>query len=174
MNRIALALWLVVVWVALWGDLSIANVASGTALAVLLLGVFPTHGERRRGLFIRPVATLRLVWYFARQMVGSNLALTRSVVSRSDRLRTGVIAVPLVCDSDGLVTVLHHLIALTPGTTVIEVERNPARIFVHILQLDDIDAARAEIALLERRVIEAFGPVDAVARVRAATAETGG
>lgn len=173
MNVVARVVWLVAVWVALWGDVSVANILSGLALAVMLLIVFPIRGEKRRGMFFRPVATARLAWYFVRQLVSSNLALTRSVTSRSDRLRTGVIAVPLVCDSDGLITVLHHLIALTPGTTVIEVERDPAQIFVHILELDDIDAARAELAHLERLVIEAFGPVDAVARVRAAAASTG-
>ena len=166
MNLAAHAIWLVAVWVALWGDLSVANVLSGTVLAVLLLVVFPVHGERRRGVFIRPLATARLVGYFVRTLVASNVALTRAVLSRDDRLCTGVVEVRLICDSDGLLTMLNHLIALTPGTTVIEVERDPARVYVHVLQLADIDSARAAVQQLELLVIEAFGPFDLVRRAR--------
>ncbi len=166
MNGLARVVWLVAVWVALWGDLSVANVLSGTTLAVVLLVVFPVHGERSRGLLLRPWAIARLVGYFLGTLVSSNVALTRAVLSREDRLRTGVIEVRMLTDSDGLLTVMNHLTALTPGTTVIEVKRDPARMYVHVLQLTDIDTARAAVRRLELLVIEAFGPVDLVARAR--------
>lgn len=176
MNLVARVVWLVAVWVALWGDLSAANVLSGTALAVVLLVVFPVAGGRRRGWFFRPVATARLVGYFLRTLVSSNVALTRAVLSREDQLCTGVVEVRLLADSDGILTVLNHLIALTPGTTVIQVDRNPARVYVHVLQLTDIDSARAAVRHLELLVVEAFGPHDLVLRARharqAATAST--
>lgn len=168
MNALARIAWLVAVWVALWGDVSVANVLSGTALAVVLLLVFPVRGERRRGLVLRPLAIARLVGYFLRTLVTSNVALTRAVLSREDRLCTGVIEVDLICDSDGLLTVLNHLIALTPGTTVIEIERDPCCVFVHVLQLTDIESARAAVQHLELLVIEAFGPLDLVRRARQA------
>lgn len=166
MNMVARVIWLVAVWVGLWGDVSVANVLSGTALAALLLLVFPVHGERRRGFFVRPLATARLIGYFLRTLVVSNVALTRAVLSRDDRLCTGVVEVRMICDSDGLLTILNHLIALTPGTTVIEVERDPPRLYVHVLQLTDIESARAAVQQLELLVIEAFGTFDLVRRAR--------
>lgn len=168
MNVVARVVWLVAVWVALWGDLSVANVLSGAALAVVLLVVFPARGERRRGFFFRPVATARLAWHVLRMMITSNLALTRVVLSREDRVCTGVIEVDLITDSDGLLTVVNHLLALTPGTTVLEVERDPSRVYVHVLQLADIDSARAAVQRLELLVIEAFGTHDVVLRARQA------
>ena len=170
MNQIVRVVWLVAVWIALWGDVSIANVLSGTTLAVLLLVVFPVHGEQQRGLLVRPLAVVRLLGYYARTIVTSNVALARAVVSRDDRLRTGVLAVRLPVDSDGLITIFNHLIALTPGTSVIEVEPDRSRLYVHILQLTDIESARAELARLELLIIEAFAPIDVVNRARATRA----
>ena len=62
--------------------------------------------------------------------------------------------------------------ALTPGTTVIEAEHDPPRVFVHVLQLADIDSARAAVQQLELLVIEAFGPHDLVLRARRARRAT--
>lgn len=166
-GQLARVAWLVAVWVALWGDVSAANILSGTALAVLLLLVFPVKSGDHRGAF-RPLATIRLVGYFLRTLVMSNAVLTRTVLSRDDRLATGVIEVRLIADSDALLTVLNHLIALTPGTTVIEAERDPNRFYVHVLQVGDIATARADVQRLELRVIEAFGSSDLVERARRA------
>lgn len=171
MSRVLAGAWLVAVWVALWGDLSAANVLSGTALATLLLLVFPTKADPGRGLRFRPLPVVRLAAYFVGQSVKSNWALVRAVLSRRDALSTGVIEVPLTCASPGLMTIVHHLIQLTPGTTVIEVHREPPVFYVHLVQLADVEAARAECHRLDQLVLEAFGPAEAVDRVRAAAAE---
>jgi len=167
-NQAAMIVWLVVVWVALWGDISAANVASGTLLAVLVLTVFPMKHSRRWGVKFRPVAFARLVGFFGRTIITSNLALSRTVVSRGDRLRTGVIQVPLSWDSDVLLTVLNHMIGMSPGMTVIDVARDPGRLYVHVLQLTDIASARAEVARLELLVLEALAPAEIVAAAHAA------
>ncbi len=175
MTRVALTAWLVVVWTALWGRLSFANVASGILVAAALMVVFPVGRPFFPPHPPRPVAVARLVVYFARKLVESNIAITRTVLSRDDRIRTGIIAVPLTCDSDGVLTVVANLTALTPGTMAIEVEREPLRFYVHVLRLDDIEGARAEILELERLVVEAFGSQAAIARVRdRATGTAGG
>lgn len=168
MKRGFFILWLVAVWVALWGDLSVANLLSGVAVATMLLLVLPLAGDRTHHYFFRPLAALRLLWHFLRKLVESNLSLTRTVLSRDDRIRTGIIAVPLVCDSDGLLTVVANLTALTPGMMAIEVEREPTRFYVHVLKLDDVESARTEVLELERLVVEALGSPEAVAAVREA------
>lgn len=170
-NRVAIVVWLVVVWVALWGDLSAANVLSGLVVAVGVLTVFPVQRGRPWGLAVRPLALAQLVWFFLRTLVVSNLALARAVVSRDDRLHTGVIEVRLIWDSEVLMTVLTHLIGLSPGMTVIGVGRQPPRLYVHVLQLTDVDSARAEVLRLELLVLEAVGPAELVEAARAARQE---
>ena len=168
MSRLVLAVWMVIVWVALWGEVSVANVLSGLAVATVVLIVFPAgeHGLPR--YIVRPIAVARLLWYFLPRAVLSNLVVAHAIVSRDDRLRTGIVAVPLVSDSDGLLTIVSNLTALTPGLMAIEVERDPPRFYVHVVQLDDIERVRADVQELERLVVEAFGTPGAVAAVRAA------
>jgi len=164
--------WLVVVWTSLWGRLSIANIASGIIVAALLLTVFPVGKHLLPGYIVRPVAVARLTVYFLRKLVESNIALTRTTLSRDDQIRTGIVAVPMTCESDGVLTVVANLTALTPGTMAIEVERQPPLIFIHVLRLDDIESTRDEVRRLERLVVEAFGPSEARRAIRTESERT--
>ena len=162
MTRYLLALWLVVAWVAMWGRLSVANVASGVLVAFGLLALLPPGGSRPHYVF-RPVAVVRFVAYFLRQLVLANVALTREIVTPRDRIRTGVIAVPMEGISDGLLVFLANVTAMTPGTMPIEVQRDPPRFYVHVLHLHDVEAVRKEVRRMEHLAIRAFGSKEAVA-----------
>ena len=70
MRRFGLAVWLVVVWIFLWGDLSLANVLGGAAVAVALLVAFP--GDRpdvEERQVLRPLHFLSLLWFLAKVMI---------------------------------------------------------------------------------------------------------
>jgi multicomponent Na+:H+ antiporter subunit E len=163
MKRYLLALWLVVAWVAMWGRLSVANVVSGVLVALGLLVLLPPGGSRPHYVF-RPVAILKFVVYFLRQLVVANAAVTREIVTPRDRIRTGVIAVPMEEGiSDGLLVFLANVTALTPGTMPIEVVRDPPMFYVHVLHLHDVEAVRHEVRRMEHLAIRAFGSKEAVA-----------
>ena len=163
-GTLGLAAALVVLWLFLWGDLSFANVLSGAAVAAVLLMVFPrarSEGPVRH--VVRPVALAHLALYFAYELVTSNLLLTREIMSRHSRIRTGVVACPLRTTSDGIVTVLANVLSLSPGTMMVEVLDGPPTLYVHVLLLHDVDDARRQVARLEELIIRAFGAADAVA-----------
>ena len=143
------------VWVLLWGELSVANVVSGLLVAILLLVVFP-RPRSTTGFVIRPIPTIRFLAFFARELVVSNLVLSREVVSRRSRMLTGVIAAPIHGCSDSLVGVIANLLALTPGTMTVEIATNPNVLYVHVLIFDDLDTVRAKITELNRLVVAAF------------------
>jgi multicomponent Na+:H+ antiporter subunit E len=157
----------------MWGRLSFANVASGVLVALALLALIPPGGSRPHYVF-RPVAVVRFVAYFLRQLVVANAALTREIVTPRDRIRTGVIAVPMEAGiSDGLLVFLANVTALTPGTMPIEVQRDPPMFYVHVLHLHDVEAVRKEIRRMEHLVIRAFGPKEAVAALERADRDGG-
>ena len=171
MKRWILVVWLVAVWVALWGDISVANLLSGLAVATVLLVALPLARDRLYQYRVRPLAVLRLAWHFLRKLVESNITIVRTVIARDDRIRTGVISVPVVSDSDVLLTVVANLTALTPGMMAIEVERDPVQFYVHVLLLEDVERSRTDVLELERLVVEAFGSPEAVTAVREAAAQ---
>jgi multicomponent Na+:H+ antiporter subunit E len=161
-KRYLLALWLVVVWVALWGRLSVANVLSGIVVAVGLLVLLPPGGSKPHYV-LRPIAVLRFVAYFLRQVLVANVALVREVVTPRDQIRTGIIEVPMEGVSDGLLVFIANVTALTPGTMPIEVRRNPATFYVHVLHLHDVESVRRDLRRLEHLAVHAFGSKEAVA-----------
>lgn len=154
-----------IVWMMAWGSISFANALGGAAVGVLLLTIAPdsTAGLRRWGSPIRPVAILRFVVYVLFQVVKSNGVLSREVLTRHSGINTGVIAVPLPECSDGLMTLITNTMALTPGTMPLQVDRNPTVLYIHLLHLSDIEAARGEARHLAELAYRAFGSDSAIA-----------
>lgn len=153
-------LGLTVAWLALWSDLSPANVVSGLLVA---LGVVALSGTRRsRGLVVRPLRVARLALYFVYRLVVASVVVARTVIAPRHRVHTGIVAVPLRGCPDALTTLIADAISLTPGTLTIEVRRDPLTLYVHALDLRDVEHVRADIRKLELLAVRAFGTGDAL------------
>jgi len=148
--RVIRAVALVALWVLLWGDLTVANVAGGVLVAGFVLVLFPSGASGPVPL--RPVAALRFAAYFAVQVVRSNVTVARTVISPRGRINRGIVAVPLQGCSDAVVTLIADAITLTPGTLTVDARGRPAVLYVHVMSFDDADSARADVDDLERRV----------------------
>lgn len=146
---------LVAAWVALWGEVTAANVLAGAAVGLGLLVVFPP-GRRPRAT-IRPLPALRFAAWFAWKLVEASVVVAWEVATPRNRIREGVIAVPVRGVSPGLTTLVANAISLTPGTLTLEVRTGPpAVLYVHVLHLHDVEAARREVRHLEALAIRAF------------------
>ena len=51
---------------------------------------------------------------------------------------------------------MTSVIALSPGTMTVDVDRESTTIYVHFFRLRDLAAARASLARLERLVVDAI------------------
>jgi multicomponent Na+:H+ antiporter subunit E len=159
--RLYTIIWLTVVWVALWEDLSATNVLAGLALAVGLVVLFPLSPPGVAGA-LRPAAMVRFALYFAWKLVEASLVLAWEVVTPRNRINQGIAAVPIQGVSDTLTTLVANAISLTPGTLTIEIRRRPTILYVHVLHLHDIEAVRRDVQHLEVLAIRAFGSARAV------------
>jgi multicomponent Na+:H+ antiporter subunit E len=156
---------LVVLWLLLWDRFTIGNLLGGIVVAVVLVIAFPIPRQRDRWYTARPVATVRFAAHFLRKVVESNVWLTREVISRRSRIRTGVVATPLDGCSPELLTFLASVIALTPGTMVVEASPSPPVLYVHVLDLRSVEEVRADVRRLESLAVRAFGSEEAIAAV---------
>ena len=160
MRQLPLVAWLTVVWVALWGSVTPANVLGGLAVGLLLAFSLPLTDVPTRAV-VRPVALLRFVGFFVVDLVMSSLHVVRIVLSPRRPLRQAVIAVPVRGASDSLLTLLANAISLTPGTLTLEVDRPRSTLYVHVIDVgDDVERVRAEVLLIERLAILAVGSPD--------------
>jgi multicomponent Na+:H+ antiporter subunit E len=151
---------LLAVWLALWGELTAANVAGGIVVVGLVSLAFPArvHDRRHR---VRPVGVVRLVAFTLAALARSSVTVARTVLRpTAARLRAGIVRVPLSQDSPLVATIMTQLIGITPGTMVVGVDADGPGIvlLVHALGLGDVDAFRDDIRSLERRVLAAVSP----------------
>lgn len=167
MTRLLYALGLAVIWVLAWGSVTPANVVGGLAVAVLLITVAPDTWPAGRRPRIRPLAIARFAGYVLYKALESNVVVTREILTRGSNVHTGVLAVPLPGCSDGLVTLISNTIALTPGTMALEATQEPTVLYVHVLHLYDVDAARRELHQLAVMAYRAFGSDAAIAALEA-------
>lgn len=152
---VARMLFLVVVWLALWSEVSVANVLSGVIVAGAVVGLFSTW--REGPVVIRPVATLRFLLLFTVMLVRSTWAVALTVLAPGRRTHPAIVAMPLTGCSDAVVTVVANAVTLTPGTLTLEVRRQPTVLFIHVLDGRDLSAVRRDLRRLEVAAVGAFG-----------------
>jgi multicomponent Na+:H+ antiporter subunit E len=154
---------LVALWIALWGELTWANLLGGIAIAAIVVVVAGVDRSSMRPVAVRPLWTLRYVGFVLWSLVVSNLRLAREIVSFRRRTFTAIVAVEMRCASDAVVNVVANSITLTPGTITVDVVRQPepdhdlAILYVHAIYGRDPAEVRRDVLVLERLALRAFG-----------------
>jgi multicomponent Na+:H+ antiporter subunit E len=171
MRRLPYLAYLLIVWVALWGEVSLANIASGLLVAGGLVLAFPAAGPGPVGAF-RPLKALRFVAHFLYKLFEANVVVAWEVITpNNEGINEGIVEVPVTGASDSVLTLVANATSLTPGTITLEVRREPATLYVHVLHLRSIEDTRRGVLKLERMALEAFGSdesIEEAARLRAA------
>lgn len=153
------------IWLALWSDVSVANVLSGLLASTAVVLVFPSRRGGRP--VVRPVRAAIFALFFVYKLVQASLVVARTIVTPHGRVHTGIIAVRLKGRSEAIATVVANAVSLTPGTLTLEVRRDPLTLFVHALDLRDAEQVERDVRTLERLATRAFGPAETVAAVDA-------
>lgn len=148
------SLVLLVLWIALWGDFSVANLVSGVVAVALVTWMF---AERSGSTYqVRPWNALRLIAFVALSLVKSSARVAWAVLSpTSERTTTSVQTVRLERGSVFVGAIVANAITLTPGTMTLELDAESLELQVHVLGAVDPDVFRAEVLDLERRVADA-------------------
>jgi multicomponent Na+:H+ antiporter subunit E len=149
---------LVILWLLAWGEITVANIVSGVAVAVLLLIAFPVRGRSDGSVGLNVGGAVRLAAYVVAQLVVSNLIMTREILRRRVGGQPGVLAYRLRHPSEQVLTLMTSIISLSPGTMTVDVATDSTTVYVHFFNLGDIEDARAGLARLERLVASAIIP----------------
>ena len=153
--------WSVVVWVALWGELSWPNVLWGLVLGAIALRAVPLTGTPH-AVPLRAWHLARFGTYFLWSLVKASAVVAWEVVTPGSGINQGIVAIPLRTSSPGLVSLIGNAISLTPGTLTLEASLRPPTVYVHVLHLQTVEETRADIHHLEDLVLAAFGLEDDV------------
>lgn len=153
-----LALGLLLVWVLLTGSASPGSLLLGAALALgaarfgAALGLTPLRPRR-------PLAALALAGIVLVEIVRSNLAVARIVLSRGDAQRhSGFVRIPLTTRDPYALTMLACIVTATPGTLWVEYDSADNAMLLHVLDLkDEGEWMRIVRDRYERRLMEILG-----------------
>jgi multicomponent Na+:H+ antiporter subunit E len=157
--QLPVVLWLTVVWVALWGTVSVLHVLSGVVLAVLVTAVFPLPPLHMR-LRPRPLALVWLILRFLWDVVVASYQVSVATLAFRRETRNAVIEVDLQTESDIVLTVVAEMVSLVPGSLVVDARAATHTLYLHVFDVStpaEVEAFREQVLDLERRVIHALG-----------------
>jgi multicomponent Na+:H+ antiporter subunit E len=157
MSRYIIGLLFVVIWLAVSGSYTLANLLLGLLVAALSLGLIRHQLKTTDTYWGRVPAILSLGALFIKELALSAWSVAIMAVKPKMDLKPGIFAYPLKLSSDFEITLLANLITLTPGTLSVDVSEDRSVLYVHALDCSDIDATKRSIAQgFERKIMEAF------------------
>lgn len=150
-------LGLAIAWVALWGDISPANVLWGVVFACALTWFAPMQ---RSNTSLQFFGAVQLTLYMMKNLVTSSFAVLRTVIRPTpERVSDAIVKVQLRTQSRIVAVVVANSITLTPGTMTLSLDPNTFELRVHVLgHVNENDFVNS-IYELEDVVARAFGNV---------------
>jgi multicomponent Na+:H+ antiporter subunit E len=136
---------LVAAWCALWGTVSVANLASGVLLAVavtLFAGIDPDAGR------IRLWPLLQFGWLVAVDLVQSTVHVAWEILTPTDYTDEAIIAVDTPVGARSHLLMLVVAITVTPGTAVVDTDADTGRLYLHLLHADQHDEIQRHVQRL--------------------------
>lgn len=126
-----LAVWLLVVWVAMFGRVTINVLVAGSLVSGSIAYAARHFAPRWPHALLHPLGVLRFAAFFLRQLVSSTFDVTRLLVTSTARIEPAIIEVPLRVTTRNEVALLMNAASFTPGTVALEVHGD--RLYLHMM-----------------------------------------
>ncbi|MDM5228663.1 Na+/H+ antiporter subunit E [Cytobacillus sp. NJ13] len=143
--QILLNMFLGFMWMFLTTTYDGVAFLKGYLFGLLIIFVFRRFFNSRFYLQ-RVIAVLNLLYIFIRELILANIAVLKVVLKPKLDMKPGIFAFPTVLEKDWEITVLANLITLTPGTLTISVSDDNKTLYVHAMDMgevqDEIDSIK--------------------------------
>ncbi len=150
---------LILMWLLLWGEISIANIVGGIGIALLIVIVAPMPRIPTQALNINWWAMIHLFASWTIDFVTASLTVAWLAIRRKAPPQSDYLTVPLRTNDDLTLASAVALINLQPGGLVVDIDREQQTLLMHILDSSSqkqLDRTRAQLIRMERRIIRAF------------------
>src|SRR5690606_28194387 len=136
--------WLIALWMLLWGQFTLLAFVTGLAVAVFVTRVFrlpPVSLGGRLNLWYSAVFIVRFLWSV---MLGS-FSVSAQVWNLRRQPGAAIMGVPLRYADDLIMTHVAVTSSLIPGSPVVETDRVRRILYLHVIGVDssaDVDRMR--------------------------------
>lgn len=134
--RPILSMVILVLWLVLASSVGIGQVLLGAIIAISIPIATASFWPEPIKV-VRPLTGLRLFVVLLWDVLVANVRVARLVVGPLDRLRPQFIEVPLDLDDRLVSVILGSVVALTPGTVSVDIDRRRHALLVHALDVED-------------------------------------
>lgn len=136
--QILLNLSLAVTWMLLKNSYQPFNFFVGYTIGLIIIFIFRRFFNSR--FYInRVIAILHLLIVFIKEVVLSNIAVLKIILSPKLIMKPGIFALPISLKRDWEIYILSCLITLTPGTLVMKVSNDQKTLYIHAMDIPDIE-----------------------------------
>lgn len=152
-------IWLTVVWLLLWGDITRLNLVGGIIVSSLIVMVFPFPRVSVDGV-VRPWSTIVLLTKFLFDLAVASFHVGWLAIRPRGAPASAVIKIDLVSHSELRQTLTGELISLVPGSLLIELDSQGRRMWLHILDASTpqkVATARYHARRQEHLLLKAIG-----------------
>ncbi|WP_110928633.1 Na+/H+ antiporter subunit E [Bacillus massiliglaciei] len=132
--QLLLNVFLAFIWMFLKSDYHLSTFAVGYILGFLIMLAC-------RNFFNQPfylgriVAIIKLILIFFKELILSNISVTKLVLKPRLDIRPGIFALETELTKDWEITTLANLITLTPGTLVVDVSLDNKILYIHAVDI---------------------------------------
>lgn len=165
-QQMPLLVGLVLLWMAVWGEVSWLSLFSGIVVAIVVTQAFYLPAVELSGRFHVFWAFVFVLRFFGELFVAS-FQVAFLALRRTPPQRNSIVAVDLVTRSDFVMTVTGITVSLIPGSVIVDIDRGESILYLHVLGADDAESVehmRRRVLAFEQRVVRAIGSRDDVRR----------
>lgn len=138
LQNFLLNILLTFVWVALTGQLNYTNFVFGFIVGFFLLWFLNRKRTSNQDYFLRVPKILAFIMYFLYDMLKANIEVAIDVVTPNYNMKPGIIKFEMDAKTDFEITMLANMVAMTPGTLVIDISKDKKYMYIHVMYLKDI------------------------------------
>ncbi|MFT4280357.1 Na+/H+ antiporter subunit E [Microbacterium sp.] len=171
--------WLVALWMLLWGQFTVLAALTGVVVAVFVTRVFRLPAVELSGR-VNLWWGLIFVGEFLLALIRGSLTVAFQVLDWRRQPGTAIIAVPLVTDDDLIMTHVAVTASLIPGSLIVDIDRDRRVLYLHVIgvrDLEQVEEQRRSVQHWEERLVRVVGSraqLQTVRDVQAARRETAG
>lgn len=152
-------LWLTAMWCLLYGEITVANIAAGLAIGIVIQLVFPLPALPLQAVNVDWGELIKLLWMFVTGLISGAISVSWLAIRPAAPPKSAILTAPMRVESDFAMVTGVSLYNLQPGGTVLDLDLATHTWTVHLLDASTpakIEQGLADIAELERHLIATF------------------
>jgi multicomponent Na+:H+ antiporter subunit E len=162
MRKYLLRLWilcfLILVWILLWGDFSVANIISGLVVALVITVLLPLPAVPVEGR-LHPLSLLKLIVLVGYYLVLSSVQVAWLAIRPGPPPLVAVLRAHLALKSDLVLALAVNIFNLIPGSIVLEIDQSRRMLYVHVIDVGSEKSVHRfyrQVDQVQRLLVAAF------------------